>query len=328
MIRAMLVAAAITMPLATLPAQTHLVIVAGLGGEARYRDMFHGWALELIDAATERYGVPAENVTYLGESVTRDTVRIAARATVENIERTLTDLAMRAAPKAQVMMVLIGHGSARDGEPKINLPGPDLTAAHLARLLDAFPTQTIVVANLASASGDFIPALSGPRRAIITATKSGRERNQARFGKFFVDAFAGGQADVDHDEIVSLLEAFTYARREVARTYSQEGTLLAEHALLDDNGDKTGSYEPDPTTTDGALARTIALGYREAGPSARDPELMALYEKKRVIEQAIAALQRDKGRLDATAYEQQLEAMLLDLAATNKTIRDREDGTP
>jgi hypothetical protein len=39
-------------------------------------------------------------------------------------------------------------------------------------------------------------------------------------------------------------------------------------------------------------------------------------------------LQRDKGRLEATVYEQRLEAMLLDLAATNKTIRDREDGTP
>jgi hypothetical protein len=328
MIRSILVAAAVCTPLATLPAQTHLVIVTGLGGESRYRDMFHEWAVELIDAATARYGVPAEDVTYLGESAARDTARIAARATVENIERTLTDLAVRAEPTAQVILVLIGHGSARDGEPKLNLPGPDLTAAHLAQLLGAFPTQTIVVANLASASGDFIPALSGPRRAIITATKSGTERNQARFGKFFVDAFAGGQADVDHDGTVSVLEAFTYARREVARTYSQEGTLLTEHALLDDNGDKTGSYEPDPTTTDGAFARTITLGYSTAGPIARDSELVALYETKRVIEQAIAALQRDKDRLDATVYEQRLEAMLLDLAATNKTIRDREDGTP
>jgi len=328
MIRPILLASALCLPLATLPAQTHLVVVTGLGGEARYRDTFHAWALELIDATTGRYGVPVDNVIYLGESANRDTTRIAARSTMENIERALTDLAGRAEPNAQVMVVLIGHGSARDGEPKLNLPGPDLTAVQLARLLDAFPTQTIVVANFASASGGFIPALSGPRRVIITATKSGTERNQARFGKFFVAAFAGGQADVDHDGIVSVLEAFTYARREVARTYSQEGTLLTEHALLDDNGDKTGSYEPDPTTTDGALARTITLGYSAAGPIARDPELAALYEKKRVLEQAIAALQRDKNRLEPAIYEQRLEAILLDLAATNKTIRDREDGTP
>jgi len=328
MIRPILLVSALCLPVATLPAQTHLVVVTGLGGEARYRDTFHAWAVELIDAAIERYGVPADNVTYLGASADRDTTRIAAPSTMENVERTLTDLALGAEPNAQVILILIGHGSARDGEPKLNLSGPDLTATHLARLLDAFPTQTIVVANLASASGGFIPALSGPRRVIITATKSGTERNQARFGEFFVEAFAGGQADVDHDGTVSVLEAFTYARREVARTYSQEGTLLTEHALLDDNGDKTGSYEPDPTTTDGALARTITLGYSEAGPIARDQELVALYQKKRVIEQAIAALQRDKGRLEPTVYEQRLEEMLLDLAATNKTIRDREDGTP
>jgi hypothetical protein len=218
---------------------------------------------------------------------------------------------------------LIGHGSARGGEPTLNLPGPDLTAEELARLLEAFPTQTIVVANLASASGDFIPALSGPRRIVITATKSGAERNQTRFGKFFVEAFAGDQSDVDHDGSVSLLEAFTYARREVTRSYEQQGILLTEHAMLDDNGDKQGSHEPDPTTADGALARTITLG-GGAERATRDPALAALYETKRSIEQAIAVLQRDKAQLESAVYERRLEELLLDLASTNRAIRDGE----
>ncbi len=319
---------ALCVPTATLSAQTYLVVVAGLGGEARYRDAFHSWAVELIGAATERYGVSADRISYLGESVARDPARISARSSMDDIARTLADVAQRAEPEALVVVVLIGHGSTRDGEPTLNLPGPDLTATELARLLQAFPTQTLVVANLASASGDFIPALSGPRRAIITATKSSMERDEARFGRYFVDAFAGGQADVDHDGAVSMLEAFTYARREVARSYGQEGTLVTEHALLDDNGDKTGSYEPDPTTTDGAFARTITFGPIGAKATTRDPELAALYTKKQSIERAIAALQGDKARLDSADYERRLEAMLLELATTNRSIREREDGAP
>ncbi|NNG17243.1 MAG: hypothetical protein HKM89_12255 [Gemmatimonadales bacterium] len=317
---------ALVAPLVTLPAQTHLVVVAGLGGEARYRDSFHQWATELMDAATGRLEVPAGNIIYLAESTDRDPTRIQARSTKENLERVLGELAAGAATNAQVFIVLIGHGSARGGEPKLNLPGPDLTAEDLARLLEAFPTQTIVVVNFASASGDFIPALSGPRRIVITATKSGAERNQTRFGRFFVDAFAGDQSDVDHDGNVSLLEAFTYARREVVRTYEQQGILLTEHAMLDDNGDKEGSHEPDPATADGALARTITLGGGGAERAIRDPELTALYEKKRSIEQAIAELQRDKGQLESAVYERRLEEFLLDLAGTNRAIREREGG--
>ena len=319
---------ALCVPLVPLPAQTHLVVVAGLGGEARYRDSFHQWATDLMDAATERFGIPAANITYLAESTDRDPVRIHARSTKENLERVLGELAERAATNAQVFVVLIGHGSDRGGEPKLNLPGPDLTAGDLARVLEAFPTQTLVVANLASASGGFIPAISGPRRIVITATKSGAERNQTRFGRFFVDAFAGDQSDVDHDGTVSLLEAFTYARREVARRYEQQGILLTEHALLDDNGDKEGSHEPDPTTADGALARTITLGGGGSEAATRDPDLMALYEKKRSIEQAIRALQRNKAHLESAAYERRLEELLLDLAGTNRAIREREGANP
>jgi hypothetical protein len=315
---------ALSLPLVALPAQTHLVVVAGLGGEAHYRDSFHQWATELMDAATDQLGIPAGNIVYLAESTDRDPTRINARSTKENLGRVLGELAGRAATNAQVFVVLIGHGSARGGEPKLNVPGPDLTAADLARFLEAFTTQTLVVANLASASGDFIPALSGPRRIVITATKSGAERNQARFGRFFVDAFAGDQSDVDHDGNVSLLEAFTYARREVARSYEQQGILLTEHAMLDDNGDKEGSHEPDPTAADGALARTITLGGGGPDPATRDPDLIALYEKKHSIEQAIAALQRDKAQLESSVYERRLEELLLDLAVTNRAIRERE----
>src|SRR5690606_33560037 len=129
-----------------------------------------------------------------------------------------------------VLLVLIGHGSA-DGEgARINLSGPDLTAADLAGVLERFPTQAVVVANTASASGDFQEALAGRNRAVITATKSGLEGNAAVFGRFFTEAFAGEGADADKDGRTSVLEAFEYAQREVERFYESDGRLQTEHA--------------------------------------------------------------------------------------------------
>ena len=40
-----------------------------------------------------------------------------------------------------------------------------------------------------------------------------------------------------------MLEAFQYAKAEVARAYEREGLLATEHAMLDDNGDKNGSQD-------------------------------------------------------------------------------------
>ena len=69
-----------------------------------------------------------------------------------------------------------------------------------------------------------------------------------------VAAFADEGADTDKDERVSLLEAFDYARLEVARVYESDNRLLTEHALLDDNGDGAGSTAPSPDSADGAAA--------------------------------------------------------------------------
>src|SRR4029450_11370062 len=97
-----------------------------------------------------------------------------------------------------------------------------------------------------------------------TATKSDMERNQTRFATYFIQAYASDVADADKDGRVSVLEAFDYARREVARAYESENHLLTEHAQLDDNGDHKGTAAPDAKSADGALAPRGLLGRRRA----------------------------------------------------------------
>jgi hypothetical protein len=185
-----------------------------------------------------------------------------------------------------------------------------------------------VFVNAASASGDFISELSGPNRTVITATRSGFEKNETIFAGYFVEAFASEGADADKDERVSVLEAFNFARREVARAYETDGLLLTEHALLDDDADGEGSAEPNPQGGgEGRLARTLFLagGAAVSAPSSSDPRLAALYEEKRVLEEEIASLRQRKEVLDVETYEQQLERLLVDLALKTREIRELEE---
>jgi hypothetical protein len=181
--RTIVLLAALLLP-APLMGQTVLVVITGIGGEDRYDERFHTWAATLMDAATDRYGLPDSNVVYLAADPERDPARATARSTKENIQTTLSRLAGTTPEGDLVFMVVIGHGSYRNGISKINLPGPDMTATEFAVALDAFGDRPIVFANLSSASGEFVKTLSAPNRTIITATKSGMERNQSVFGQF------------------------------------------------------------------------------------------------------------------------------------------------
>jgi hypothetical protein len=310
-------------------AQVHLIVVSGLSGEARYAELFHEWATALCDAAVQRWGVPEANVVYLAEKVERDPQAISERSTWENVEGAVRTAADRAGPQDLVFFVVIGHGTAQDGEAKLSLPGPDPTAQDVARLLAEFPTQTLVFVNTASASGDFIGALSADGRAVVTATRSGRERNETVFGRFFVEAYAEDVADADKDGRVSVLEAFDYARRETARLYESENRLLTEHALLDDNGDGEGSEEPGLEAADGRLAGGLFLSGtadpRVVTGDVSDPRLAALYAERRALEDAIAEHRSRKDEMETEAYEAELERLLLELALKTREIRAIEE---
>ena len=304
---------------------SHLVVVSGIGGEQEYVDRFYEWSVTMVDAARGRVGMPASSVVYLAEKPERDPDRINGKSSKEEIERVLRSLAEEAGPADVVFILLIGHGSERDGEPQLNLPGPDMSASDFAELLNAFDSQRVVVVNTAPASGGFVEVLSGPNRTVVTATKSRFERNDAVFGGFFVAAFAEDVADTDKDGRVSVLEAFDYARLEVAREYEEDGRLLTEHAMLDDNGDGEGSDEPDAKESDGALARRTFLSAAAAVAAVDatdDPVLAALLVDKADIEQRIEALRLQKADLDPDVYDDRLEDLVVELALKSREIRE------
>jgi hypothetical protein len=205
---------------------------------------------------------------------------------------------------------LIGHGSFADGEGRFNLPGPDLTPARLSEWLAPLREQQLVVVSTASASGCFAEALAAPGRIVVTATKSGQERNQTVFGEHFVAGLTGQGADVDKNGRVSVLEAFEYATREVARFYESAKRLQTEHARLEDAG--------------GLAQSTFLQGDSRAADAEEketdDAALAPLYAARRELERQIEALRSRKQELAPERYTEQLEGLLVKLAQQNESI--------
>ncbi len=307
--------------------ETHALVIVGLGGTDAYRQRFVGWAKELRATLTEKDGVPADHVTVLAERVDLAPGLVQDRSTKENVTRAIGEIAARSGPRDQILIVLIGHGTAQGDEGQFNLPGPDLSAEELAAALAAFPTQTVAVVHTGSSGGGFIAPLSGPNRIVVSATRTVRERNATEFPGYFVEALAGASADMDKDGRVSLLEAFLYARAEVARHYEEENEILVEHAVLDDNGDGEGSQDASATGADGRLASGFRLGGTGTTAAALDdPALARLYEERREIMTRLDGLRASRDAMTEEKYDEALEAVLVELALKNREIKAREGG--
>jgi len=176
-----------------------------------------------------------------------------------------------------------------------------------------------------SASGPFIAELSAPGRTIVTATRSGAERFATLFGGYFVDALAGDAADADRNHRVSVLEAFDAARLGVGRAYEQAGTMLTEHPLLDDSGDKQGSPDPKPDGKNGRVAAVLSLGTpKTAEALPEDPKIRALYEERRDLERRVEGLKLMKTGMEPDRYAAELEKLLTALALKSQEIKAAE----
>jgi hypothetical protein len=308
-----LVALLAALPASAAAQDVHLLVVTGVGGDEEHAAQFQKWAGAVVDAA-RKHGVLDANVTWLGEAPDKDP-RIKGRSSRDNVTRAIGDLASRVKPNDEIFILLIGHGSFDGKTAAFNLPGPDLTAADYGLLLDKFPTQKIVFVNTASSSGAFLQPLAGPARTIVTATRTGGERNETRFPEFFVEALGAEEADRDRNGRVSVQEAFDFAAAKVKTAYEKEGHILTEHAALDDS-------------SQGKLAASLYLAperSRTAAAQSADPALRALLEQRDALERQVNDLRLRKESMDQAAYDQQLEKLVTELAVKTRQIREFEN---
>lgn len=284
---------------------THVFVVQGLSGDPKFRKQFDDATAEVVGAARKKWSVQNENVVVFAEEA--DAARGIQRASREGIAEGFTALSRRVKPGDMVLVLLMGHGSGEGPASKVNIPGPDATAADFATWLSGFSKQTVVFVNAATGSGDFVPVLAAPGRIVVTATKSAMERNESVFATHFAKALAGDESDSDKDGRVSVMEAFRYATGETARAYTSTSRLQTEHAQVSDS----------------VLARRVAFG----GATSNDPRVGALIAERQELEASVAALRGKKASMETDAYERELERLLIAIAEKTKAIR-AVGGTP
>ena len=300
--------------------RAYAVVISGLGGEPAYEKLIDQWGKDL--SSVLRKNAVSENRVYW-LAANRELEGVYAESRQENVIRLLEELAARLGPEDTLELFLIGHGSYDDYDYRFNLPGPDITASRLSELLERFRAARQVVVNMTSSSGASLASLQRKGRVVITATSAGRERNFSVFARYFTEALEDSAADTNKNRELSVLEAFQYASREVARYYKELTRLATEHALLEDQGDGEGAREATPNNGQGLLASTIALvdlGGRTAADD--DPQALSLRATKRKVEEAIEQLKYRKASLTSEQYFERLEQLLLELAEVEQDLDD------
>jgi hypothetical protein len=301
-----------------------LLIVVGLAGDPEHGELFRKWGATFAESS-ERLGVTADRLVYLVDEPAEENKRVTGGATREAITQAFQSFAQQAGPDDVVFVTLIGHGTFGGGVAKFNLRGPDMAPADFDALLKTLKTKQIIFVNTSSASGPFVEELSGPGRTIVTATRNGAEQYATLFGGPFIEALTSEAADSDKNRRVSILEAFNFAKAEVERAYKREGLLQTEHALLDDDGDKTGTQVITAATTDGRTAAIQSLGSVDGGAGPIDPKLASLYAERRDLERRLEGLRLLKASMEPARYTSELEQLALDIARKTREIRAAEE---
>ena len=294
---------------ASLRATTFYVTVAGLGGEPDYEQRFASQAQEI------------DKLLHASNSDAKITTLYGPQATKANLQSALTQISRDAKSNDAFVLMLIGHGSFDGYDYKMNIPGPDLSAVDLGAMLDRIACTRQLVVNTTSASGGSRAALEKPNRVVITATKSGGEKNATVFARFWVEALRDPSADTDKNETVSALEAFTYAETKTAQFYETQKRLATEHPILEDTGQGDGQRKPSPENGEGLKAAQFALLRIGASQiAANTPEKKALLEKRDGLEEQIDKLKYEKAAMPADQYKKQLQDLLIELAKTQAEL--------
>ena len=279
-------------------ADLYYLVVGGLGGEPKYQEQFDKATAEI--AAVARRTTGNERVIVLqGESATRAAV-----------VKAFDSLRTRTKPADSLAVVLVGHGSFDGDTYKFNLPGPDIDGAELKKLLGAVPAKSQLVVDATSASGAVLDWATD-NRVVITATRSGFERNATRFAEQFAAALAEGAADINKNGVITAQEAFDWASRAVADTFTKTGTLATEHPQMKGSG----------------AARFTVARLGAAPTVSSNPEVAALTTERERLDGEIEALKDKREQMPADAYLEQLQKLLVQLAEVQGKI-DAAQGKP
>ncbi len=285
--------------LLSLPAQgaNFNLLIQGLGGTEAFDSAFSTDARR-IEAAYSRESLLSGKSVYLHDE----------NAKRKKILEVIDEFSRAMSKDDRFTLTLIGHGSYDGREYKFNLPGPDLSGSDLTDILQQIPAGRQLIVLATSSSGAMLKSLQKSGRTVITATKSGNERNAVSFSKYWASALDQEIADKNKDELLSVEEAFQYAAKKVKEKYIVEGLLASEHPRMSNASDVM------------MLARFGRLAGSEDNPGISD-----LLTQRLSIAMKFYQLKERKKTMHENEYLDALEIIMLEMARVQQELDEQLD---
>ena len=278
-------------------AELSVLIVEGLGGEAGYQQEF--------DADVKAIQHASVTLT----SAERIQVLAGEGATLNNINAVFKQLSTTLGKEDRLALYLVGHGSYDGYEYKFNIPGADLSGTQLKKLLDGVKADNQLIVATGSSSGALQDVLKQDSRVILTATRTGNERNATHFGRLFAEALQEPAIDTDKNGRVTAQEAFDLATRKVNDYFTAESRLATEHAQI--SGAQAGAF---------SLAQLA--GAMQPQVTTANAGLLAERDK---LNSQLEELRLKKDQLGDEEYFKQLEPLMLKLAELDAQLSQGGD---
>ncbi len=162
---------------------------------------------------------------------------------VAEVKKTIKSLADTIQPEDRFIFYYVGQANIAAGKLRLNLPGPDITHEQLAEWISQIRASSMLLVLDCPGAGMAVKALTGQGRIVIGACTA-EQHYSTRFSEYFVPSLLDSKSDTDGDGKVSLLEAFTFASKQLDDWYFRQLFLTTETPVLEDNADGFPSRQP------------------------------------------------------------------------------------
>ena len=221
---------------------TYVLIICGINKDPKERLAKHKAVTNLRSFFLENVKLRPDRLSVLVPDKSFN-VKDTKTSNAENLKKTIENLSAAVQSEDRFIFYYIGQANIVAGKLRLNLPGKDITHEQLAEGINQIRASSMLLVLDCPGAGMAVKSLTGRGRIVIGACTA-EQHYSTRFGEYFVPSLLESKSDTDGDGKVSLLEAFTFASKQLDDWYFRQLFLTTETPILEDNSDGFPSRQP------------------------------------------------------------------------------------
>jgi len=239
---------------------TYALIVSGINKDPEERLAKDKAVMNLRRLFLTNVKVESNRLSVLADS--NSSVPEGSRiSTAENLKEVIKAFTAAIKPADRFIFYYVGQANVVTNKLRFNLPGKDITHEQLGKWLNEIKASSMLIVLDCPGAGLAVKTVAGQGRIVIGAC-TGEQHYSTQFSEYFIPALVDNKSDTDGDGKVSLLEAFTFASKQLDDLYRRQQLLKTETPVLEDNGDGVPGRQPwryKQDETDGLAASMFFL---------------------------------------------------------------------